>query len=216
VPIDSADLLHGANDQRRRVGPESADIAIAEIPALCQHLEGRLGLREAEPQVFGLEMLRRAIEGELPEGVLEDFLEPGMHTTWLVNEISAFEQKPGRTSERDLMLHYGIAYEEWRALFFDVLGIPNTSAAPDSETKTEKELILELDQQVPGYPMLSRIKGYLCDAVYSAEEARELQQECLDVRSATSDLLVLRGLDKLRRISREAQRLRLNIYLMAD
>ena len=75
---------------------------------------------------------------------------------------------------------------------------------------------IEFVNVVPDYPMLSRICGYLCDAVFELEEVEQLRQECLRVKATTSNPLALRGIKKLLRVCDEAQKLGLNIYLMSE
>ena len=53
----------------------------------------------------------------------EELFDPGMHVTWLVHDIAAFQQHPGPTSIRDRSLKFGLSYKEWYAVYFDVLRV---------------------------------------------------------------------------------------------
>lgn len=75
---------------------------------------------------------------------------------------------------------------------------------------------IEFDGEIEGFPMLSRICGYLYDAIFEADEVEQLRRECLRVKSMTSNLLALQGVDELLRICAEAQALKLSIYLMCE
>lgn len=49
--------------------------------------------------------------------------DPGMHVTWLVRDITAFQEHLGPTSKDDHKLEFGLTYKEWYALYFDVLEV---------------------------------------------------------------------------------------------
>lgn len=143
-----------------------------------------------------------------------------MHVTWLVRDIAAFQEHPGPTSPDDLSLEFGVTYNEWYALFFDVLRADKGEYErwlKDHPNEAQNSISpIEFDEDVEGYPMLSRIRGYLYDAIFEVAEIEQLRQECLRVQSTTSNALALQGVNKLLRICDEAQNLNLNIYLMCE
>ena len=153
---------------------------------------------------------------------LEDFNDPGMHVTWLVSDTKAFPLNPGPTSERDRVLHFGLNYEEWLALFFDAIGVDKEGYdrfIEENPEQAQNTCVGEFDQSDPaleGFPMLSRICGILYDAVFEANEIGQLRRECLRVKSFTSNAVALNGIDKLLRICDWAGRLNLSVYLMCD
>ena len=149
---------------------------------------------------------------------LTDFVEPGMHVTWLVNDIEAFASNPGPTSEHDRILHFGLKYREWLALYFDVLGVGRKWTPPVNETASlaDNVVISEFDGDIPNYPMLSRINGMLSDAVFAPDQVDLLRQECLRVKSFATNPVAVRGLEKLIQICDWAKRLDLSIFLMSD
>jgi hypothetical protein len=149
----------------------------------------------------------------------EHFVEPAMHGIWLVLDTTAFGLNPGPTSERDHPLTFGLTYKEWFALFFDVLRVNQDGFkrwAEKNPSEARGSIISDFDEEIPDYPMLSRIRGYHYDAVFEADELERLRQECLKVKGGTSNEIALRGLDKLLRICDYAQELSLSIYFMAD
>ncbi|HEY5884084.1 MAG TPA: hypothetical protein VIT88_05320 [Pyrinomonadaceae bacterium] len=152
------------------------------------------------------------------ESELTDFHDPGMHVTWLVKDTDAFFLNPGPTSERDRALHFGLKYREWLALYFDVLGVGRKWNSPITESTPipDDVIISEFDEDIPDYPLLSRINGKYHDAVFEANELEGLRQECLRVKSFAANPLAVRGLDKLIQICEWAQRLNLSIFLMCD
>jgi hypothetical protein len=152
------------------------------------------------------------------EPELVDFNDPGMHVTWLVRDTEAFFLNPGPTSERDRMLHFGLKYREWLALYFDVLGVGRKWTPPVTETASlaDNVIISEFDEDITDYPLLSRINGMLYDAVFETDELEGLRQECLRVKSFAANGLALKGLDKLIQICQWAQQLNLSIFLMCD
>jgi|SRR5687768_8007952 len=152
---------------------------------------------------------------EMPEPDLEDFHDPGMHVTWLVRNTEAFSQKPGPTSARDRTLSFGLNYREWLALYFGVLGV-DRSVFEKWLADGQKRILDEFEEEIPGYPMLSRINGVYYDAVFESQEVETLRQECMRVKSSTSNPIALKGVDKLLKICDWAQRLNLSVFLMCN
>jgi hypothetical protein len=143
----------------------------------------------------------------------------GMHVTWLVRDVAAFEAHAGPTSKDDKVLPYGLNYQEWLELYFDVLGVDKTGYdewVKENPDEARHSVLGEFDEDINGYPMLSRIKGARYDVIYRAREVGLLRDECLKVRSNTKNSVALRGLEKLLRICREAEMSGLSIYLMSE
>ncbi len=150
---------------------------------------------------------------------LEDFDDPGMHVTWLVKDTEAFPLNPWPTSERDRTLQFGLNYQEWSALFFDVLGVDRRGYdnwAKENPEEAKGSILIEFDEELFDYPMLSRIVGIRYDAVFGVNEVEQLREECLRVKSQTSNAVPLKGIDKLLLMCDWAQQLKLSIYLMCD
>ena len=153
------------------------------------------------------------------EAELEDFHDPGMHVTWLVKDTQAFCQNPGPTSARDRALNFGLNHREWLALYFDVLEVDRSVSdklVAEFASRSQKYIADEFEEEIPGYPMLSRINGIYRDAVFERSEVEVLRQECLQLKSHTSNPIALKGADKLLKISDWAQHLNLSIFLMCD
>jgi hypothetical protein len=86
------------------------------------------------------------------ESELTDFRDPGMHVTWLVTNTEAFALNPGPTSERDRVLHFGLKYREWLALYFDVLGVGGEWVPPVTDTTLlANGMISQFDEDIPDY-----------------------------------------------------------------
>jgi len=64
--------------------------------------------------------------------------------------------------------------------------------------------------------MLSRIRGYLYDAIFEANEVSELREECDTLLTQTSLDTAVSGLQKLIFICDRALEENLSIYLMCD
>jgi hypothetical protein len=159
------------------------------------------------------------MEDKMSETDLEDFYDPGMHGTWLVKDTEAFPLNPGPTSERDRTLNFGLNYQEWFAIFFDVLGVDKSGYdnwAKENPEAAKGSILIEFDEEIPSYPMLSRIVGGRYDIVFEADEVERLREECLRVKSQTSNAVALKGIRKLLLMCDWAQRLDLSIYLMCD
>jgi len=148
---------------------------------------------------------------------LEDFDEPGMHVTWLVKDIDAFFIKPEPTSDRDRLLHFGLTYREWLAIYFDVLDVDHGEHkkwAKSHPDEAKSSFLGGFEDEIRDYPMLSRIRNYFFDAEFEGVEVEQLRIECLKVQTITSNEKALHGLEKLILICRWAQSLDLNIFLM--
>src|SRR5215475_864079 len=101
-------------------------------------------------------------------------------TVWIVKDIDVFESRVfsdnfGTSSNLDRALNINILYEEWCALFFNVL---------NADPERYRDWAQEWDKgnneeyfQVPGYLMLSRLNDHLVDVSYSSEEVDALRQE---------------------------------------
>ncbi len=150
---------------------------------------------------------------------LQDFHDPGMLQTWLVEDAKAFFHNPGRASERDRHLNFGLKYKEWLDLYFDALGRDKSGFdkfAAEHPEEAQDRILGGFEGEIPGYPMLSRINNIYHDAVFEGDETEQLREECLRVKTNTSRAEALSGLDKLIHICEWARELNLNIYLMCD
>jgi len=77
-------------------------------------------------------------------------------------------------------------------------------------------IVGEFSGEVPGYPMLSRIRGYLYDAIFEANEVSVLREECSVLLGLTSNQIAVSGLEKLLAICDRAIEENLCIYFMCD
>lgn len=182
---------------------------------------GRLDLFEVPPNSAIGSTRKLLMVEQSPKGEQESYLEPGMHSTWLVHDTKSFGTK-GETSKQDRTLDFGLTYQEWLAIYFDALGLDKSgyerwAAKKPSLSRHDVVTILsEFDEQIPGYPMLSRIRGPYHDAAFESDEVEHLRQECLRVQAGTSNAVALSGLKKLVSICDRAQELGLSIYLVSN
>ncbi len=156
---------------------------------------------------------------EIFDNELKDFHDPGMLHTWLVEDAKAFFYNPGAASERDRHLNFGLNHKEWLALYFDVLGLNRSGfdkLVGEHPSEAQNNFISGFDEEIPDYPMLSRIDNILHDAIFEGDEVEQLRQECLRVKSGTTNVSALRGLEKLIHICDWVRSLNLNIFLMCD
>jgi hypothetical protein len=88
---------------------------------------------------------------------------------------------------------------EWSAVFQQVLGCPDGTPFKPGDILDEwkKKHQAQFQESIPDYPMLGRIWDTYIDVHYQPEEVRQLRDECLRVKSSTSNPVALRGLDKL-------------------
>jgi len=152
----------------------------------------------------------------------EKNVEIGMHITWLVHDVEQFGKQIAPTSGQDRMLPFGLNYQEWLAIFFDVLEVDQgryKAWVREHHFEPKKYFVREFDESsdaLKDYPMLSRICGLYYDAIFEADEIEQLRQEVLQVKAATLNQLAVRGMEKLLRICADAQMLKLSIYLLAE
>jgi hypothetical protein len=106
----------------------------------------------------------------------------------------------------------------WSALYFDVLGCPESDLPAPGEDMAEywERVRLKFQQAIPAYPMLGRIWDFYNDAWYAPEEVGQLQSECLKVQTNTANQTALEGLGLLLRACDEVSADKLGIFLAAD
>ena len=188
--------------------------AVEELPLLCRHIEEHLGLKDTPPNPFQPRITDPQQAKPLPPRDVEDFVEPGMHAVWLVRNPGEFEAHSRPTSRSDRMLCFGLTHEEWHAILFEALGVDQEGwlEANSQSTQTPLRYPTDFKGKVPGYPMISRIRGYLYDVAFETEEVVRLRDECRRAKTRASQATAVRGLDKLLRICAQAIRLGLGIY----
>lgn len=179
---------------------------VAELEALRLHIESELGITDALPSEFDDRVLTRHGLAENPRNPMADFVETGMHVTWLVKDVGLFSADLQPTSEADRKLHFGINETEWIEIRAEAL---KTSGSLEAAT------IQEDTSKLAGFPMLSRIVEPYSDATFEVQELDQLYREALEILSRASDSQALRGLDKLVRMTQQAKKLGLGIYLLA-
>ncbi|MEK6289584.1 MAG: hypothetical protein AABO57_28040 [Acidobacteriota bacterium] len=150
----------------------------------------------------------------------EDLSEPSMQSIMLVADTEAFAER-GETSKQDRTLDIRLTYPEWLALYFDALGLDKTAfdqmkAERYSSSDGVIAILIEFDDEIPGFPMLSRIRGPYHDAVFEVNEIESLREECSRVKGSTSNTLALQGIEKLLIISEQARSLGLIIYFVSN
>ena len=157
---------------------------------------------------------------QTPSTKPEDLL-PNMQSIWLVRDTEAFGTR-GETSSSDRSLDLRLTYQEWLAVYFDALGLDKSgydewaSKQPSPAQHNVISILTEFDEDIVGFQMLSRIRGPYHDAVFQVDELEALRNECLHVQSGTSNVLALRGIEKLLFICDRARELRLSIYFLSN
>jgi hypothetical protein len=149
----------------------------------------------------------------------EEDWEPEMQATWLVRDTRTFGVD-GKTSPADHPVDLHLTYQEWLAIYFDAFGLDKSDydemAAKRAALGQPPSILGVIDEEIPGFPLLSRIRGPFHDAVFEANEVGALREECLQVQNRTSNPLALEGIKKLLLICDRAQNLKLSIYLVSN
>ncbi len=107
---------------------------------------------------------------------------------------------------------------EWSALFRDALLAKDRDPFVPGEAidKWRERQSLRFKESIADYPMLGRIWDTYIDVHYQPEEVRNLRDECLRVKVSTSNLIALRGLNKLIAACDEALKGGLGLSLLSE
>ena len=92
-----------------------------------------------------------------------------------------------------------------------------TSAPGSQATQIRQWLEFEHDDSrrvLPHYPLLSQLDDISGDAAYQSTEIEALLAECMRADKLVTDSAAVRGLDKLIRIARWAQKTNRGIYFV--
>jgi hypothetical protein len=118
----------------------------------------------------------------------DEVWEPEMPAIWLVRDPKAFGLK-GETSEHDRSLNLRLTYQEWLAIYLDGLGLDKDGYERWAAKKVVlgqhsiATILTELDEEIPGFPMLSRISGPYHDVIFELDELEDPHKECLKVQA---------------------------------
>jgi hypothetical protein len=159
------------------------------------------------------------IEGNLRSGTEEES-DPCMPVIMLIRDTEAFVTT-GKGSKQDCLLDISLTYREWLSIFFDALGLDKTGFEQvKAERKSSSDgvpvVLGEFDDEIPDFPLLSRIRGPYHDAVFEVNEIDDLREECLRVQANTQNTLALQGMEKLLIISAQAGQLGLSICFVSN
>jgi hypothetical protein len=133
--------------------------------------------------------------------------------------VSDAEVWRGGIDEGDVDLNIDFTGPDWKALFYDLLNCPKV------EPYVQGEDIYEYDernraafrQSIPEYPMLGRIWNMYEDVGYTAEQVRQLRDECLKLQAtATANPHAIEALGKLILACNEAIKMGRGLFLVSD
>lgn len=115
--------------------------------------------------------------------------------------------------QTDLYLYY----EQWEALFFKVLGCPDSEYIEgESRDAFDERWTQKFRGAIPEYPLLGRISDFFRDVWYAPGELTQLRNECRSIRNKTKDEDAVGGLDALIGGCDEARQYNLGLFLGAD
>ena len=202
-PSKIREMMENAAKNPPHADPVFVQKAMQDLPKFGAWLEKQLDLEGEVPQQFDPQWLTR--EGLVKSrGVDEDFYEPG---AWSV-VLSPHPDEVGRSgregdpAERSLSMSIGMSEND--ALFKEL--------APASEASAQGSDVPAL----PKFPLMSRLSDITEDTIYQPGEIDALLEEYLRAQSQITDPRALRGIDKLIRIARFAQKLKMGIYFGGD
>lgn len=107
---------------------------------------------------------------------------------------------------------------DWEALFFDVLHFPGRDKYVEGDDINElnERNRKKFEQAIPEYPMLARIFDMYEDYQFTPDELPRLREECLSVKSKTSNPQASRALRKLIFASDEASKRGFYLLFICD
>lgn len=155
-------------------------------------------------------------EGNVSETLPAGSLAAGKLRIYAVRNPESWDY---RTNEADRYVEDFGGFE-WIALFRDVLkcpmGIDQPLGSGEDTREWRERNRLRFQQAIPHYPMLGRIWDTYSDVIYTPAETGHLRDECLRVKTGTSDAVAIRGLDKLIHACDEALTDGIGMYLSSD
>ena len=117
----------------------------------------------------------------------------------------------------DRQTNLALDYASWEALFFKVLGCPDTERLEgESRDVFHNRYAQKFREAIPEYPLLGRISYFFADVWYAPEELTQLRNECQSVRNKANERDAIKGLDALIAGCNEAQQNNLGLFLGAD
>jgi hypothetical protein len=136
-----------------------------------------------------------------------------MNQVFLIKDIKRFQQEILLTpDDKDLGMKFG--YDEWLEILLNVFDIDKNLDEPVREKIKARKGFLSLTNELPGFPLFSRIQGVTRDAVFQEHEIHLLKEECDRIKHFTTNSKAFNGIGKLLKICDAAESHRLNIYFL--
>jgi hypothetical protein len=193
TPVLDSQSLSGQTEDDR-AGSHSS--FVDEIDRLCSFMESGLGVVGEERKLPNKET-----------SILGDPYEFGIYEVTLVRDVKGFHSSTP-TSDVDERLDFGLTYDEWYTLFFQIL--------KKSEGQAELHPV-DFQGKVDGYPILSRLNDIHDDAAVEESEVGELESECLRLEEISKDnAMAQKCLRKLLLICHWAKDLKTGIYFSGE
>ena len=146
---------------------------------------------------------------------LIDFLDPGMHSVFLVEDIKKFV-KCLRLEENDIELSFGLKYDEWLSILIEAFNIDKNFDEINKKSLLEKKILLTLNNELPFFPLFSRIKSFIADAAFDKGEISFLKIECNQLLDTVKNKKSRRGIEKMIMICDWAIASSKNIYFLGN
>ena len=100
-----------------------------------------------------------------------------MNYVYFVKDTERFSKELS-LSQDDINSGITIGYKEWLAILLNVFHIAKVFDEPIREQIKTMKAFLTLSEELPEFPLFSRIKGFGQDAVFREHEVNSLKQEC--------------------------------------
>ena len=188
-PIGDSGSLRAQADRAN----ESARVSVAdEVEKLCDFMDN----------AFGAIQPKRESPARDPF-ISDDLAAPPVFDVILVRDVKKIHW-PAPTSVVDKQLDFGLTYDEWYALYFEVLG--------KSADLTIRRPV-DFQGEIPGYVILSRLNDIHDGAMVDASEVAALEMECLQLEpTAAGNSTAQRCLKKLILICKWAKDLNTGVW----
>jgi hypothetical protein len=125
-----------------------------------------------------------------------EFADPGMHGVFLVDDTTKFAREC-RLQKGDVQLSFGLRYDEWLAVLIEAFDIDEKFDEVKKKEMREKRIFLTLGNELPGFPLFSRITAYFRDAIYQTAEIPAFREECCQLLNLTKNPKAHKGVEKM-------------------
>ena len=136
-----------------------------------------------------------------------------MHRIFLINDPDKFWRNM-EIEESDVKLKFWLTYGEWLCILLDIFSIDEKFSDEQKVELRDGKIILCLSSVLEGYPMFSKIKDTVIDAVYCGNDILRFKDECEKLLELASEDESKKGLETLIKVCDLALANKKNIFFL--